>query len=138
MERESLMCPSFRCTDTAKLLGVRQHGKIAILPNPLELDQEFISQLKDGSPPENRFRFVSTCRLRGCKQWSGQACGVAKHVMQFVKSVEGEPTPACSIRPQCRWHQQEGPSICRVCPYIITDVDASEIRDYFRNEAQQR
>lgn len=132
MKNQTSLCPSFRCTETSRLLGVRQDGKVAILPNPLELDQVFIQNLKNGSPPEQRFRFVNQCRMNACKQWSGTACGVAKLIIRFVEAVPDSAIPDCSIRKNCRWHQQEGPSICKVCPYIITDVDAFELSNFFK------
>ena len=32
--------------------------------------------------------------------------------------------PACQLRPDCRWWQQEGKSACFRCPAIMTDCYA--------------
>ena len=30
--------------------------------------------------------------------------------------------PACHLRPDCRWWQQEGKEACLRCPQVVTDV----------------
>jgi hypothetical protein len=129
-------CPSFRCGEGSKLLGVRQNGKIAILPNPLELDEAFLDSVKSGNAPEERFRFVNKCALGGCRQWTGKACGIALRVVHFLGNQQQGELPACSIRSSCRWFGQEGDKICALCPYIITDITADEILDYFNPDSR--
>ncbi|MCF2494299.1 hypothetical protein [Dyadobacter chenhuakuii] len=130
------LCPAFSGIKKSNLLGILQHDKIALLPNPLELDQDFIENLKNGSLPEQHFRFVSRCGTGECIQWKGQRCGVAAEVVNFVKSVKNDDIPDCSIRSDCRWYRQEGVSICKVCPYVLTDMKASELAIIFSNRGE--
>jgi hypothetical protein len=43
MNSKSILCPAHRCKPGSKLLGVRQSdGMIAILPQPLLIDEAFV------------------------------------------------------------------------------------------------
>ena len=91
-------------------MGVRQaNGTIAILPEPLPVDDHFMQIVhKDPTPPEQRFRFSNSCVEKGCEQWTGKGCGVIERVVQFLDSVPVKETlPNCAIRPQCRWYSQK-------------------------------
>ncbi len=122
-ERLPVMCPSSRCEEGHVLLGIVQaDGKIGYLPERLEVDSDFVQIARQGRAPEKRFRFSSKCAESGCKQWTGSACGVIHKVLAGYPRAKRVSSPAdCSIREQCRWHQQEGPKACTVCPLVITD-----------------
>jgi hypothetical protein len=124
------LCPSSRYAEDARLLGIRQdNGKVAILPDPLKIDSNFIQQLQEDVKPEQAFRFVNKCMELGCKQWSGKGCGIATRAVTLLNQVIPEKKlPLCSIRNDCRWYQQEGNEACMVCSYIITDITAPEIK----------
>ena len=133
---EAIACPSARAKPGSELLGIRQEdGTIAILPQPLPVDGAFMEIAhRSPTPPEQRFRFTNKCIERGCKQWDGKGCGIAKRVTEFLNKIPSTAElPACNIRPRCRWFVQEGPDACRICPYIITEITEEEARQYWDN-----
>lgn len=120
-----IMCPSSKAKNGAELLGVRQDdGTIAILPQTLPVDQDFVAVASsDGVHPEQKFRFTNKCIESGCRQWNGTGCGVADQVVQFMNSLPiAEELDDCPIRPSCRWYLQKGPDACKVCPFIISEI----------------
>ncbi len=118
------MCPSSKARTGAKLLGVRQEdGSVAILPQPLQIDESFIEVANQTSPAEQRFRFTNKCVESGCSKWTGSRCGVADRVLSVLEHLPiKEEIVACAIRPQCRWFLQSGKEACRACPFVITDT----------------
>lgn len=126
----SIMCPAHRCQPGSQLLGVRQNnGTIAILPQTLPIDEDFIRKTKQHSiAPERRFRFTNKCIEGGCKQWNGKGCNVAEKVVQYLEVLSiAEISPACSIRNTCRWYMQKGGDACMVCSLILTEVTLDEL-----------
>lgn len=119
------MCPSNKAKNGSELLGVRQDdGTVAILPQTLPVDEDFIRKASlDGMEPEKKFRFTNKCVESGCQQWTGKGCGVVEQVIQFLDHLPvKDAIPECPIRPSCRWHLQKGPSACKVCPFIISEI----------------
>lgn len=106
------------------LLGiVGPDGRVAYVPQRLEVDREFVQLAKRGRTPEKRFRFSSRCAESACAQWTGSRCGVIDRVLDLVPASSGDAElPACSIRPECRWWQQSGADACAVCPEVVTDT----------------
>lgn len=132
METEKIMCPSSRCKQGSKLLGIRQDGMISILPQVLDIDENFIAGANEGTPAEQRFRFANKCVEGGCKQWTGSRCGVIDKMIGYMNIVaDTNELPVCSIRPQCRWFLQLGAEACKICPYVITEITQEEIDDFF-------
>lgn len=128
--QESIRCPSNRCKPGSELLGIRQDdGSVAILPQPLYIDEHFIEQVsKDEMPPEQRFRFTNKCVESGCNQWNGKGCGVIDRVVQHLQDVPAlAQLPVCGIRQQCRWFRQHQFNACKVCRFIITEISEEQI-----------
>jgi hypothetical protein len=147
---DHINCPSHRCKPGSDLIGVRQDdGTVAILPQPLPVDQSFVDRVRrDAIAPEERFRFSNKCAEGGCEQWTGSRCGFIDRTLRAmeaslpltsprtVERISGsEPgverdlasaLPTCGIRPTCRWFQQIGGNACRVCPYIVTHVTSAD------------
>jgi hypothetical protein len=125
MEKKGkVLCPSARCEPGAVLLGVvRQDGRIAYLPPGFVVDEQFSRIAHEGRNPESRFRFSARCVESSCRQWAGGRCTVPDQVRSRLAAppAPGEP-PTCAIRPQCRWHRQDGPAACALCPLVITDL----------------
>jgi hypothetical protein len=140
---DHVRCPSHRCKPGSDLIGVRQDdGTVAILPQPLPVDQHFVDVVsRDAAAPEQRFRFSNKCIESGCSQWTGARCGVIDNVLQLLAGVPSagdiappaattpptpkesrETLPPCGIRPTCRWFLQAGADACRVCPYVVTHI----------------
>ena len=123
-EHDRIMCPSSKAAKNARLLGVRQEdGKVAILPQPLQLDDTFIEIASQTAPAEQKFRFTNKCIEAGCAQWTGSRCGVSDQIVSVIDQlVTQHELPACGIRPSCRWFRQNGADACRVCPYVVTET----------------
>ncbi len=119
---EKTMCPSSKAAPGARLLGVRQEdGLVAILPQPLRIDDVFIKTANQTSPAEQHFRFTNKCVESGCAQWTGSRCGVADQIISVIDQlVVKHELPECGIRPACRWFKQNGSDACKVCPFVIT------------------
>ena len=119
-----LLCPSSKCEDGAKLLGiVKEDAHVDFLKHPIQIDQDFVDSAKEGRTPELRFRFAGKCLKAGCRQWTGERCGVIDNIVdQLQQAIPEASLPTCSIRPECRWFHQRGPEACKVCPFVITDV----------------
>lgn len=125
----SIQCPSNKCKPGSKLLGVRQEdGTVSILPEPLPIDDNFISTVRnDPTEPEQKFRFTNKCVESGCAQWNGKGCGVIDQVIQYLEHIpQNSSLPRCAIRPSCRWFLQRGADACKICPYIITEITESD------------
>jgi hypothetical protein len=129
---DSFLCPSAKAKPGSQLLGVRQKdGTVAILPEALPVDEEFMQIVQtDPTPAEQRFRFSNKCVENGCVQWTGKSCGVIERVVEFLDSVPlKESLPPCSIRPRCRWYAQNSADACRICPYVLTEITIDELRE---------
>lgn len=116
-------CPSSTCETGASVIGIVNHeGVVAILPQTIEVTDEFIAIASRGNAPEKRFRFTNKCVENGCRQWNGSRCTVIDKVLQMNESfVSSLNLPACDIRNNCRWYHQAAHKACAVCPFIITD-----------------
>ncbi|MBK7359176.1 MAG: hypothetical protein IPI45_06280 [Saprospiraceae bacterium] len=125
---KTILCPSSRAQTGARLLGIRQEdGSMAILPEPLKIDNSFIDISHQLAPAEQQFRFTNKCVESGCKQWTGARCGVADKLIQACSSIQLANTlPECGIRPQCRWYKQNGDEACKICPLVITELTEEE------------
>lgn len=120
MKAQRPTCPSARASMGARLIGVGQaSGTVAFVRSPIPLDDDLCQRL--GEYPERRLRFASECVTGQCLRWEKGRCSVAAHVSAYPASSSGD-LPECSIRPECRWHQQEGDEICFRCPRVFTDV----------------
>ena len=127
-ENDRILCPSSRAKPGARLIGVRQdNGAVAILPQPLHIDEHFIEIANRSSPAEQKFRFTHKCVESGCTQWTGSRCGVADNVLALAEGMQlQEGIPSCGIRHQCRWYNQNGENACKVCPLVITETTEEE------------
>jgi len=125
LEKERILCPSGRCQENAILLGIVQgDGHIRFVQQRVQIDQEFVEVSKKGRSPEKRFRFSESCQEGKCTQWTGNRCGIIDEIISTIGTkIISEDLPACSIRHQCRWFSQCGPSACHICPYVITDLN---------------
>lgn len=123
MSTSTTLCPSSPLEPGVVLVGVAlTDGSIAYAADRVELGPEFVAAVKQADSPERLFRFAGPCRNQGCQQWTGGQCGVINRLVEVNSHIKTEEAlPQCSIRPQCRWFNQEGAKACTLCPYIITD-----------------
>ncbi len=119
----TLRCPSAPCRPGAQLIGiVMPDGRVAMTPDEIFIDEDFVERARVGRAPEKRFRFSSPCIAAGCKQWTGSRCGIADEVDAHAPDdAIVEALPACAIRDDCRWYDQLGARACHVCPLVVTD-----------------
>jgi hypothetical protein len=68
---------------------------------------------------------VATCESSRCTHFDGARCRLATRIIASLPEVT-ERLPPCTIRPSCRWHQQEGGAACRRCPQVVTLSDAAD------------
>ena len=130
MAEKNLMCPSSRCEEGAVLVGViLSDGTVAYAAERRVVTQEFVQIARQGRTPERRFRFGGTCIKSGCRQWTGDRCGVVDRVTGLVgadadvqERLNDRNLPECSIRAECRWFDQSGELACAVCPLVVTDT----------------
>jgi hypothetical protein len=127
MDHGTIRCPSAKCEEGAELLGVvGSDGRTAYLPAGLVVDEAFVQVAAEGRTPEKRFRFANTCAESGCRQWTGERCGVIDRVLALVPDPPAEPLPKCFVRRQCRWFAQSGRAACAVCSYVVTSVGSPQ------------
>jgi hypothetical protein len=121
---DPILCPSATCETGNLLLGiVTQEGRVSILPEPVVINEAFVSIARQGRTPERRFRFSAPCVGRGCTQWRNGRCSVGDEVVtELGTSTEEGNLPACGIRHACRWFRQSGARACFVCPEVVTDT----------------
>jgi hypothetical protein len=123
MKTHPTLCPSAPLEPGVVLVGVvLTNGRVAYAADRIELGEEFVAAVTQADSPERMFRFASPCRQTGCQQWTGTQCGVIDLFLEANAHIKAEKElPQCSIRPQCRWFNQEGEIACALCPHIITD-----------------
>jgi hypothetical protein len=121
-----ILCPSAQpdCQG-ARVFGVvsgtADAPEVAYLPAPLPVTDELMQLAKPVRPGEV-FRMAAPCACRGCGHFAPEAsqCRLAAKIVQQRPSVV-DTLPPCSIRPECRWWQQEGKAACFRCPQVVTE-----------------
>jgi hypothetical protein len=114
------LCPSFYGRPGALLLGrVTPEGKVGFLREAMEIDEAFLLQLHEREiEPEVAFRFAGPCHETACRHWSCSKCQLIEGLVTSASAFPDTETPACSLREACRWHHQQGPRACEICPFI--------------------
>ena len=120
----TLLCPSSRGTlEDSLLIGVvTNHGDGArVIPTEraMMVTPEIL-QMAEPAGPGEVFRFASACQAGKCPHFRNEACQLAVRSVDLLEPVTDE-LPKCSIRSHCRWFRQEGASICKRCPQVVTD-----------------
>jgi hypothetical protein len=102
--------------------GTADAPEVAYLTEPQPVTPELLELTKPVRPAEV-FRFSSPCIHGGCPHYAeGEAkCKIAEKVVRWAPVVV-DKLPACTIRPTCRWWQQEGKNACLRCPQVVTDT----------------
>lgn len=123
MKKQKYACPSATNSEGASLFGiVGNDGVVKFLPHTVALDEELLSLGNSHSNPEAKFRYTQTCAEKGCKQWTGEKCGVIDKVFGMKLEAIGHQGLKCPIMNDCRWYAQEGPKACGVCPLVVADL----------------
>lgn len=108
----------------AVMAGSVDTPRASYLAKGVSLESEEVS-LPAGVEPTRVFRFSGSCVEKGCGQFANGACQLGKTVAKLLGDAS-DTIPACSIRGDCRWYAENGPSICRKCPQVMTTVRPSD------------
>jgi len=124
--RKALLCPSAQPEmEGSMVLGVfettPEGQRLAWIEEPQPVTPELLS-LTGETDPRNIFRFAAQCEERKCVHFDGQDCNLATRIVQILPRAV-DVLPPCSIRPECRWYQQEGKAACLRCPEVVTHLN---------------
>jgi hypothetical protein len=124
------LCPSARPEMEGAVVfgvvgGTAREARVAHLAQPLPVTEELLV-LAEPASPLAVFRTAAPCAASACVHFAQNRCRlVSRIVEELPEAVDG--LPACRIRPECRWWQQEGKAACLRCPLIVTEnVNPSE------------
>ena len=86
------------------------------------------------------FRFAARCEKSACGHYDGidHRCSLGQRVATVLPPVT-DALPPCLIRPTCRWHAEQGASVCLRCPQVVTMIPAGDgpLQSVARPEARQ-
>jgi hypothetical protein len=128
---KALYCPSAQPDmQDARVLGVvtgsADAPRIAYLKADADVGGAMMEKL--GSlDPTHVFRFSAKCEEHRCGQFKDGRCGLGKRIAAGLDPVVST-LPPCLIRSTCRWHAEEGDSICYRCPQVVTLVAEGSAR----------
>lgn len=118
------LCPSAQPDiNDAVIFGVIEGTVETPRVNYLDESQpvtEEIQNLAAPVKPTEMMRIASSCQEKKCLHFDGSDCRLARRIVEQLPSVT-ETLPACQIRSDCRWWQQEGKSACLRCPQVVTE-----------------
>lgn len=89
--------------------------------NRLQRVSTEILELSKPAKPTEIFRLAAPCAGTACQHFDGSKCTLAQRMTKIVPEVV-DTLPKCSLRPRCRWWQEQGASACLRCPQITTDL----------------
>ncbi|MUG99605.1 nitrogen fixation protein [Scytonema sp. UIC 10036] len=122
--KQTTLCPSARPESADGAVfgivgGTATAPRVAYLKQPLPVTNELMAKAGSVTPAEI-FRTAASCVESGCQHFDGKDCRLSMRIVEKLPAVV-EELPACSIRRNCRWWQQEGKAACMRCPQIVTD-----------------
>lgn len=135
MEKKGKICPSAKFSKGAFLIGIRnEKEEMDILDEPIKITEEIFNEFKaTNTKPEKTLRLANKCIESGCKQWTGEKCGVIDDVLERVEEqYMKDQLPDCAIRPTCRWYSQQGSLACKVCPLVTTYKEDPKEDKFFK------
>jgi hypothetical protein len=100
--------------------GTPAEPRVAYLREALPVTEKLLELAQPAEPPEV-FRFAAPCAGKACQHFDGVNCAlVTKLTPSLPKVIDG--IPPCSLRPDCRWWQQEKAAACARCPQVVTEM----------------
>jgi len=117
-------CPSAQPDmENARVLGVVEAttegprlrymiGREQIHPHALNVPRELVNQV---------VRVSARCENAKCAQFAAGKCALGERIAKALPNVV-EALPPCNIRSTCRWHAEQGDTICFKCPQVATLV----------------
>jgi len=124
LTEKQILCPSAQAdwqdsVAIGVIAGTAEEPRLVHLQNTMPVTDELLA-LSDPVTPTEVFRFAAPCMCTGCLHFEQQKCQLASKIATILPAVTDE-LPSCSIRPRCRWWQQEGKAACVRCPQVVTD-----------------
>lgn len=118
-----LLCPSAQPEmPGGRIFGVMggtvESPLLGYLDEPTPATPELLA-LSGPVKPTEVFRLAAPCVESACCHFDGRDCRLVTRIVQILPAVS-EALPACRIRHDCRWFQQEGRPACLRCPQVIT------------------
>ena len=92
--------------------------RVRYLDEPVPVSPEVLA-LAEPVSPEEVFRVGAPCAQSACQHFDGARCSLAARLVATVPPVV-EVAPACRLRAQCRWWDEQGVAACRLCPLVVT------------------
>jgi hypothetical protein len=92
--------------------------QLSYLEEPAPVTDELLA-LAGPVKPTEVFRFAAPCVESKCCHFDGTDCRLVTRIVRILPAVT-EALPACRIRHDCRWFEQEGRPACMRCPQVIT------------------
>jgi hypothetical protein len=101
--------------------GTASEPEVAYLSEAQPVTPELLDLARPVKPTEV-FRFAAPCANKECAHFSAEqsTCKLAEKIVRWAPIVV-DKLPACTIRPDCRWWQQEGRAACLRCPQVVTE-----------------
>jgi hypothetical protein len=121
--RTALLCPSAHPEMAQSRIfgfmgGSIEEPRLIFLEEPTPAVGDVLA-LAGPVKPIEVFRIAAICVESACRHFDGQNCQLATRIVQILPVVT-EALPACRIRQDCRWFEQEGRPACMRCPQVIT------------------
>ncbi|NEP28097.1 MAG: nitrogen fixation protein [Moorea sp. SIO3I6] len=118
------LCPSARPeSENSHVFGIvngtKEKPQVTYLKQAQPLTEQLVSLAAPVTPTEV-FRISAPCAEKSCQHFDGTNCRLATQIVENLPAVE-ENLPACAIRKDCRWWNQEGKAACFRCPQVVTD-----------------
>ena len=118
-----LLCPSAQPDmEDSRLLGVvggtPEAPELQYLEQYVPVTEALLASTAPARPLEV-LRIAGRCEEKKCRHFDGSSCHLAMRIVQILPVVT-KSLALCTIRPSCRWFQQEGKAACQRCPQIIT------------------
>ena len=100
--------------------GTLERPRVAYVDELIPVTEE-VKELAGPIAPTRIFRTGAPCAGHSCRHFDGADCRLATRVVELLPPVV-DGLPACRLRPECLWWQQEGKAACLRCPQIVTDL----------------
>jgi hypothetical protein len=122
-----LSCPSARPdSDGAVIFGVvggtAEQPRVGYLERQVRPSGDLLA-LAGAADPGTVFRFGGRCAEGACSHFADSRCSLGERLVQLLPPV-ADRLPPCTLRPTCRWFDEQGAAACRRCPQVISHNSA--------------
>jgi hypothetical protein len=107
------------------VLGTAEAPRLEHLEVLRPVTDELMALARPVAPTEV-FRIAAPCVGSRCTHFDGTDCRLVQRLVTLLPPVV-EALPPCTLRPSCRWWQQEGKAACLRCPQVVTDSNSADM-----------